>query len=160
MKASWGSGGSSGCSPPRTPRTASRRACSARTTWTQGGSISSAPRTRARVRMQPGTAFRSSWSPRWGTAQLFFTARTLRIVENFTGFLLDNQEAGQSLHPQRGDGVEKTYNALTVGSRGSYRLRLRVLERENAVEAVYYARYHHTRPVVQRLRFGTQDPYL
>ena len=93
-------------------------------------------------------------------AQLFFTARTLRIVENFTGFLLDNQEAGQSLHPQRGDGVEKTYNALTVGSRGSYRLRFRLFEREHAVEAGYYARYDHTRPVVQRLRFGTQDPYL
>lgn len=94
------------------------------------------------------------------TAQLFLTARTLRVVENFTGFLLDNQEAGQSLHPQRGDGVEKTYNALTAGSRGSYRLRFRLFDREHTIESGYFARYDHTRPLVQRLRFGTQDPYL
>jgi len=93
-------------------------------------------------------------------AQLFLTARTLRIVENFTGFLLDNQEPGQSLHPQRGDAVEKDYNALTLGSRGSYRLRFRLFDREQGIEAGYYARYDHTRPLVQRLRFSTQDPYL
>jgi TonB family protein len=94
------------------------------------------------------------------SVQLFLTARTLRIVENFTGFLLDNQEAGQSQHPQRGDAVEKDYNALTAGSRGSYRLRFRLLDREQAIEGGYFARYDHTRPLVQRLRFGTQDPYL
>jgi len=92
--------------------------------------------------------------------QLFLTLRTLRIVENFTGFLLDNQEAGQSLHPQRGDAVEKDYNALTAGSRGSYRMRFRLFDREHSVEGGYYARYDHTTPLVQRLRFGTQDPYL
>jgi len=92
--------------------------------------------------------------------QLFLTFRSLRIVENFTGFLLDNQEAGQSLHPQRGDAVEKDYNALTAGSRGSYRLRFKLLDLEQAVEGGYYARYDHTTPQIQRLRFGTQIPYL
>jgi len=93
-------------------------------------------------------------------AQAFFIARTLRIVENFTGFLLDNQEIGQSLHGQRGDAVEKTYQAFTAGSRGTYRLRFRSFDREHSVEAGYFARYDHARPLVQRLRFGTQDPYL
>jgi iron complex outermembrane receptor protein len=93
------------------------------------------------------------------TEQVFLTYRSLRIAENFTGFLLDNQEVGQSLHPQRGDAVQKDYNAITAGSRGGYRLRFRALGREQAVEAGYYARYDHTTPLVQRLRFGTQDPY-
>jgi len=92
--------------------------------------------------------------------QFFLTARSLRIVEDFTGFLLDNQEAGQSLHPQRGDAVQKDYNAFTAGSRGSYRLRFSLLGRENAVEGGYYARYDQVTSLVQRLRFGTQDPYL
>ena len=94
------------------------------------------------------------------SGQVFFSVRTLRIVENFTGFLLDTQEAGQSLHGQRGDAVEKDYNAFTTGARGSYRLRFRLLDREHAIEVGSYARYDHTRPLVQRLRFGTQDPYL
>jgi TonB family protein len=92
--------------------------------------------------------------------QLFLTLRSLRIVENFTGLLLDTQEGGQSLHDQRGDAVEQTYTAVTVGSRGSYRLRARLLDHEQAIEGGYYARYDHTTPLVQRLRFGTQTPYL
>jgi len=37
--------------------------------------------------------------------QVFLTFRTLRIVEDFTGFLLDPQTPGQSIHPQRGDAI-------------------------------------------------------
>jgi iron complex outermembrane recepter protein len=94
------------------------------------------------------------------TEQLFLTLRSLRIVENFTGLLLDTQQPGQSLHSQRGDAVETTYTAVTAGSRGSYRLRTRFLDHEQAIEGGYYARYDHTTPLVQRLRFGTQIPYL
>ncbi len=91
--------------------------------------------------------------------QIFLTYRTLRIVENFTGFLLDNQELGQSLHPQRGDAVEKTYSAVTPGARGNFRHTFRLLGREQAIEVGYFARYDHTSPQIQRLRFGTQIPY-
>src|SRR5436305_15288318 len=35
--------------------------------------------------------------------QLFLIKRDMRLVENFTGFLLDVQEPLQPLHPQRGD---------------------------------------------------------
>jgi TonB family protein len=95
-----------------------------------------------------------------GTQQVFLTYRNLRIVENFTGFLLDTQEFGQSLHPQRGDAVEKTYQAITAGGRGGYRVRTKWFDREQSVELGYFARYDHTSPEVQRLRFGTQIPYL
>jgi len=94
------------------------------------------------------------------TQQLFLSYRTLRIVENFTGFLLDPVAFGQSEHPQRGDAAEKDYHALTAGARGGYRLRFRLLGRDQAVEGGYYARYDHTLPLEQRLRFGTQIPYL
>ncbi len=92
--------------------------------------------------------------------QTFLTWRTLRIVEDFTGFLLDNQEYGQSFHDQRGDAVEKTYSALTAGGRASDRLRFKLFDREQSLEAGFYARYDHTDPELQRLRFGTQIPYL
>jgi iron complex outermembrane receptor protein len=94
------------------------------------------------------------------SAQVFLTYRTLRITENFTGFLLDTPQAGQSSHGQRGDEVQKDYEAFTAGSRGSDRLRFRLLGRDQTVEAGYYARYDHTTPSLFRLRFGTQVPYL
>ena len=93
------------------------------------------------------------------TEQVYLTLRTLRIAENFTGFLLDNQQAGQAIHGQRGDAVEKDYGAVTAGSRGSYRLRFQALGREQSVEAGYSARYDRTTPSIRRLRFGTQTPY-
>jgi len=94
------------------------------------------------------------------TQQVFLTYQSLRLVENFTGFLLDNQEPGQSPHPQRGDAVEKDYSAITAGARGAYRERFRLFGREQAVELGFYARYDATQPMLQRLRFGTQIPYL
>jgi len=91
--------------------------------------------------------------------QTFLTWRTLRIVEDFTGFLLDDQEIGQAPHPQRGDAVEKTYSALTAGGRASDRLRFKLFDLEQSIELGLYARYDHTTPMIQRLRFGTQIPY-
>ncbi len=94
------------------------------------------------------------------TQQVFLTWRTLRITENFTGFLLDTQEFSQSAHPQRGDAVQKDYSALTAGARGSYRVRYRLFDRDQAIEAGYFARYDHTTPQEFRLRATTQIPYL
>jgi iron complex outermembrane recepter protein len=51
--------------------------------------------------------------------QVFLTWRTLRIDEDFTGFLLDDQTLGQTYHPQRGDMIEQDYTAFTAGARGS-----------------------------------------
>ena len=91
--------------------------------------------------------------------QLFLTWRSLRIDEDFTGFLLDNQELGQSYHPQRGDMIEQDYTAFTAGARGSDRRTGFFLGRPQSLEVGYYARYDHTTPQIQRLRFGTQKPY-
>jgi TonB family protein len=92
--------------------------------------------------------------------QVFLTYRTQRIVEDFTGFLLDNPEAGQSFHPQRGDAIEQDYDAVTAGARGSYQRSAEVLGQKQSIELGYYARYDHTDPEIQRLRFGTDIPYL
>jgi TonB family protein len=93
------------------------------------------------------------------TQQVFLTYRSLRIVENFTGFLQDPQLFSQELHAQRGDAVQKDYFALTAGGRGGYRVRFKWFDLDQSVEAGYFARYDHTVPEVQRLRFGTQIPY-
>ncbi len=92
--------------------------------------------------------------------QVFLTYRTLRIVEDFTGFLLDNPSAGQSFHPQRGDAIEQDYDAVTAGARGSYQRTGHALGQPQSVELGYYARYDHTDPEIQRLRFGSDIPYL
>lgn len=93
------------------------------------------------------------------TQQAFLTFRSLRILENFTGFLLDDQEQGQSLHPQRGDGVLKSYEAITAGARGSYRVTRELFGQEQALELGWYGRYDRANPTLQRVRFGTQIPY-
>ena len=93
------------------------------------------------------------------TQQVFLTWRSLRIDEDFTGFLLDNQELGQSYHQQRGDMIEQDYTAFTAGARGSDKRTGFFLGRPQSLEVGYYARYDHTTPEIQRLRFGTQKPY-
>ncbi len=90
--------------------------------------------------------------------QVFLTWRSLRIDEDFTGFLLDNQELGQTYHPQRGDMIEQDYTAFTAGARGSDKRTGFLLGRPQSLEVGYYARYDHTTPEIQRLRYGTQIP--
>ncbi len=91
--------------------------------------------------------------------QVFLTWRSLRIDEDFTGFLLDPQTFGQTYHPQRGDMIEQDYTAFTAGARGSDRRTGILFGRQQSLEAGYYARYDHTTPMIQRLRYGTQVPY-
>lgn len=94
------------------------------------------------------------------TQQVFLTWRSLRIDENFTGFLLDNQELDQTYHPQRGDMIEQDYTAFTAGARGSDKRTGFFFGRPQSLEVGYYARYDHTTPEIQRLRYGTlMTPY-
>jgi TonB family protein len=92
--------------------------------------------------------------------QVFLTYRTLSIIEDFTGFLLDNPEYGQSSHPQRGDAIDQSYSAITAGARGSYQRSTELFGQKQSLELGYYARYDHTDPGIDRLRFGTDIPYL
>src|ERR1051325_5969826 len=48
--------------------------------------------------------------------QLSLTVQTMRLVEDFTGFLLDHQEAVQNPHRQRGDLIDLESDAFTVQS--------------------------------------------
>ena len=91
--------------------------------------------------------------------QIFLTYRTLVLDEDFTGFLLDPIEAGQTPHGQRGDGILQNYEALTLGGRGSYKLTRHWFGEDQSIELGYYARYDHTMPSIDRVRFGTQIPY-
>ncbi len=93
------------------------------------------------------------------TQQVFLIYNGIRILEDFTGFLLDPQLPGQTEHPQRGDGILQQYSAITAGGRGSYRLEGKLFGETQAIEAGYFARYDHTTPVIQRVEFGTDIPY-
>lgn len=50
--------------------------------------------------------------------QLFVIDRTMRLLENWTGFLNDVQEPTQSPHVQRGDQIDFHFDELTLGGRG------------------------------------------
>jgi TonB family protein len=90
--------------------------------------------------------------------QTFLTYRTLKILENFEGIFTD--PLPPSTPPGTvGEGIQQSYTALTVGSRGSYRLAGEWLGREQALELGTYARYDHATPEVARLISGTTTPY-
>ena len=54
--------------------------------------------------------------------QVFVIKRDMRLLENFTGFLLDVQQPLQSLHDQRGDMLDLDVHEVTVGARGAARV--------------------------------------
>src|SRR3569623_2973342 len=56
------------------------------------------------------------------TQQLFVIKRDMRLLENFTGFLLDVQAPLQRPHGQRGDMLDLHVNELTIGARGAAHL--------------------------------------
>jgi TonB family protein len=51
----------------------------------------------------------------------FFIRRDMRMRENFTGFLLDTQDALDTLHAQRGDLIDTNFGAFILGGRGAGR---------------------------------------
>ena len=48
----------------------------------------------------------------------FLVRRDMRLREDFTGYLLDTQQALDTLHPQRGDLIDLNHGAWTMGGRG------------------------------------------
>lgn len=72
--------------------------------------------------------------------QLFAIRRTMRLRENFTGFLLDSQEAVQSLHEQRGDLLDLAVSETSYGARGYARTSLEAFGQKHDFELGYYAR--------------------
>jgi iron complex outermembrane recepter protein len=81
--------------------------------------------------------------------RVFLMMRQNRFRENFTGRLL---------HPE-GDGLDQQYDAVTVGARGSYRVRFDWLDRSHLFEVGYVARHDAGRTRMWRLREDGGAPY-
>jgi TonB family protein len=92
--------------------------------------------------------------------QFFWIERSMRLRENFTGFLLDEQKVYQSLHPQRGDLIDSNMDAHVFGGRGSARSHWSVGGFEQHLELGYLARLDQVDSAQKRNRFGTTVPYL
>ena len=82
--------------------------------------------------------------------QVFGIYRTMRLRENWTGFLLDVQEPTQTPHPQRGDLIDFHYDALTVGMRGLARWHGTLFGLRQEVEGGYFARIDQTNSTQDR----------
>jgi len=91
--------------------------------------------------------------------QIFIIKRDMRLIENFTGFLLDVQEPLQSIHGQRGDTLDLNVHELTIGARGSARLHADAFGLRQELELGYFARGDQANGTQQRLEAGTGVPY-
>ncbi len=91
--------------------------------------------------------------------QVFVTHRTMRLRENFTGFLLDTQGAFQSPHDPRGDLIDLDTTMNTIGARGSARTKADLFGVPQELELGYLARVDDVTGTQQRDRFGTLVPY-
>ena len=93
------------------------------------------------------------------TQQVFLVHRSIRLRENFTGFLLDGQGPFQTPHDQRGDLLDLDSTMHTLGGRGSARMRGNLLGVAQELEVGYAARIDEVDGTQQRDRFGTNVPY-
>lgn len=93
------------------------------------------------------------------TQQVFLIKRDMRLLEDFTGFLLDVQEPLQSLHDQRGDMLDLNVHELTLGARGSARWHAGWLGQRQELELGYSARGDAAAGTQQRLEAATGVPY-
>jgi TonB family protein len=90
--------------------------------------------------------------------QAFLILSASRLRENFTGFLLDPQEPLQNPHPQRGDLIDRSSSATTLGARGFARSAFELLGRHE-LEVGYLARYDDSDGVQYRIESSTGHPY-
>ncbi len=91
--------------------------------------------------------------------QLFAIQRSMRLRENFTGFLLDTQEAIQSPHVQRGDLIDMYVHESTFGGRGYARTQGQALGQTQELELGYFARGDRVDGTQQRIAAATGVPY-
>jgi hypothetical protein len=91
--------------------------------------------------------------------QVFLIKRTMRLREDFTGYLLDVQEPWQTPHAQRGDLLDLDVDELTLGARGFARWQGKALGQPQQLELGYFARYDQAAGEQQRLNPATLDAY-
>jgi len=92
--------------------------------------------------------------------QLFVIDRTMRLLENWTGFLNDVQEPTQSPHAQRGDQIDFHFDEVTIGGRGFARWHGDAFGFRQEFEAGYFARIDITSSTQYRNMAANGDPYL
>jgi TonB family protein len=85
--------------------------------------------------------------------------RTMRLREDWTGFLLDTQEPMQSLHDQRGDLQDFHFSETTAAARGFARWHGEALGLRQELEAGYVARVDDTTSQQYQIAYATQAPY-
>ncbi len=93
------------------------------------------------------------------TQQFFVSKRQMRLLENFTGFLLDVQTPLQSVHAQRGDMLDLNVDETMVGAKGAARWQTTALGHKQDLELGYFARGDWTKGTQQRLEANTGAPY-
>ena len=72
--------------------------------------------------------------------QISLTAHTLRLREDFTGYLLDQQAPFQQPHDQRGDLIDLESDAVTAQAQGFLRRRAALVGLPQELELGYFAR--------------------
>jgi iron complex outermembrane receptor protein len=92
--------------------------------------------------------------------QVFVIDRTMRLLEDWTGFLDDVQLPTQSPHIQRGDMIDFHFDELTFGGRGLARWHGQFLGLRQEFEGGYFARVDQTTSTQYRDMAANQDPYL
>ncbi|HEX4419277.1 MAG TPA: TonB family protein [Kofleriaceae bacterium] len=91
--------------------------------------------------------------------QLSITAQAMRLREDFTGFLLDQQTALQSPHDQRGDLIDLESDALTAQAQGFLRRTGELAGLAQALELGYAARLDATSGQQYRLAETAMPSY-
>jgi len=76
--------------------------------------------------------------------QVSLTAQTMRLREDFTGYLLDQQTPFQQPHDQRGDLIDLESDAVTAQAQGWMRRRAELIGLPQELELGYFARVDRT----------------
>ncbi len=92
--------------------------------------------------------------------QLFVIDRSMRLLENWTGFLNDVQQPTQTPHTQRGDLIDFHFDELTFGGRGFARWHGQALGLRQEFEGGYFARVDQTTSTQYRNMAANGDAYL
>jgi iron complex outermembrane receptor protein len=91
--------------------------------------------------------------------QVFLIDRTMRLRENWTGFLVDVQEPTQEPHDQRGDLLDFHFSEVSTGVRGLARWHGTALGLRQEFEGGYYGRLDETTSTQDRVAAGSNAPY-
>jgi iron complex outermembrane receptor protein len=92
--------------------------------------------------------------------QLFVIDRTMRLLEDWTGFLDDVQLPTQSPHSQRGDLADFHFDEVTLGGRGFARWHGEAFGLKQEFEGGYFARIDQTTSAQYRDMAANGAPYL